>query len=411
MKRFWERSKEQVRVSRRIRKLEDLADRAGKNPHNVRAIVLALNDQSEEVRLTAARCLFSTLEHLHWIDSRCPIIDHAVKALESIEEFHPGTIPILIDALGVAHYHLQKPLQSSLVKIGEPAFPALEEAVRTGSVKLRRAAIEPLARVGSSERVLPLLQQCLKDLSPLVRSAAVSGIASFGSEDASCLLLEMLGDENDSIQRATAAQLAKNIDRSTNVLVDALNYSEPRFFQGATRALAYCLDRDAVDKFVTALEPDLRQRVEDQIADWHDQWNRVWIIIDNGYSVRLVLRTLFQMWGRVPLEFEDGYQGMQWVEDFRAGRYDGPTPELVIADCRMPGPQGYEVCGEMRKIPEFKEVAMVLTAAWRLHEDELQRIAQVEIDYKMDKPLPMPDELRAILEDVIDKRQRKISGQ
>ncbi len=143
-----------------------------------------------------------------------------------------------------------------------------------------------------------------------------------------------------------------------------------------------------------------------------DETDRVWIIMEDEPNIRLVMRTLSQRWGRSMLEFEDGRQGMQWVNDVREGRYGGPVPELIISNIRQPGPQGPEVCGEMRQIPELAEMAIVIASAWRCTPEEFQWVMQTsQADHFMRKPLPMPDELRAILEDVIDKRQRKISGQ
>lgn len=529
MKRFWQRIKEHLRASRRIRELKDLARWPGSDPNSIKVIVSAFNDRSEDVRQTAVRCLFSTLKRFGW---NSVFINQAVEALEGIEEFDPGTVPIFIDALGDVDTRdrVRKVVQSSLVKIGEPAIPALEGAICSDNPKLRAAAIEPLVRMG-------------------------------GSGQSRTLWLDMLGNEIDGIQKTATKCLAQHIDQSTPVLLDALKHPDQRIFLGATYSLAYSDDRDAVQNILASLEPDLRQRVKDQITAWYEQWEvwiivdddprarqelkdlvegppgrkaltfeganqvkqwiedfrggrydaplpeltlvctdmsdldrfdvyrelrqiaelsgmvvviaatrctaedykrvkqisqadriipkiihwpdkliasleeviearrqaeavpqditsqydqnaQVWIIMDDEPMLRLVLSTLFRMWGRVPLEFEDGYQGMQWVEDFREGRYNGPIPELVISNIRQPGPQGYEVCGEMRKIPELNEMAIVIATAYRLSKEESQKVRQTaQADLYMTKPLPMLDELRAILEDMIEARRQKISGQ
>jgi CheY-like chemotaxis protein len=141
-----------------------------------------------------------------------------------------------------------------------------------------------------------------------------------------------------------------------------------------------------------------------------DEGDTVWIIMDDDPSLRLVVSTLFRMWGRIPLVFEDGYQGMQWVEDFREGRYDGPIPELIITNLRQPGPQGHEVCEAMRQIPELDEMAIVIWSAWRRTPEEERRIRAIT-DHFMPKPLPPLDDAKAIIDEAIEERRRKVRGQ
>ncbi len=396
----------------RIRELNDLVSRANKDSSAIPIILSALKDRSKEVQLEAENCLTQALKNLTDLPQvgRSHFFGRVAEALEEVEEFAPRAIPIFIDALGDAQYKLQQALQSSLVRIGEPAFPALEEAVRSDNVKLRSAAIKPLSEIGSRERALPLLQQCLKDEDSGVRWVAINGIAGLGSEDLGYLLLEVLGDKVDRVQKNAAKQLAKNISQSTPALVDALNQPDQRVYLGATRALAYCEDQEAVQDFLDTLDSDLRQRVEDQIADWHDKWERVWFHIEDEIGAATLLRIMIERnWERKTRHFPDGIEAMQWIEDLREGRYDGPIPELIISGHMIPGPKGLEVCRELRKIPELSDTPIVMLAAYRFPPEE-EPILMETVDRYIQKPVLYNDFI-TIIDEVFESRRRKISGQ
>lgn len=144
-----------------------------------------------------------------------------------------------------------------------------------------------------------------------------------------------------------------------------------------------------------------------------DEQDRVWIINHDLIPLARGLQELIEdFWGRRTILFEDGFKVMQWIEEVRGGRYDGPIPELILTTWRMPGPQGPEVCRELRQIPELDEMAIVIASAWGYTPEEMQWVMQTsQADLFIPKPLPMPDDLRASLEDVIEKRRQKVSGQ
>ncbi len=134
---------------------------------------------------------------------------------------------------------------------------------------------------------------------------------------------------------------------------------------------------------------------------------RVWLIIEDDPSVLHMLGELVQFWGRKPIVLQDGCQAMRWVEDFRAGRYEGPIPELTLSDVKIPGPEGHEVCGELRKIPELSDMPIIMRSAWRFTTEERQSVMQTsQADRLITYPYPKLDEFKAIIDEVLESRQQ-----
>ena len=78
-----------------------------------------------------------------------------------------------------------------------------------------------------------------------------------------------------------------------------------------------------------------------------------------------------------------------------------------MLDIRLPGSiSGPEVGERLRKTQPLSQMAIVLTTAYRLNAEEEQTvIEQAGADRLLYKPLPGFNELKAILEDVIEKRR------
>lgn len=139
--------------------------------------------------------------------------------------------------------------------------------------------------------------------------------------------------------------------------------------------------------------------------------DQVWLIIEDDPNVRHMLGELVEFWGRKPITFEDGYKAMQWVKDFKEGRYDGPIPELTLSDVKMPGPEGHKVCGELRKIPELSDMPIIMRSAWRFTPEEKLSVMQTsQADRLIAYPYPKLDEFKAIIDEVIEARRQKVSG-
>ncbi len=132
------------------------------------------------------------------------------------------------------------------------------------------------------------------------------------------------------------------------------------------------------------------------------------MLVEDDPSLRELLEVMFEIWGRIPLAFVDGNQVMAWLDEVEANRNTNPLPQLALLDIRIPGPQGDEVARRMREIPATASMPIVIMSAYYLDPGEREKIIRTaQPDQFISKPLPSPDELVKILEDVIHNNKRQ----
>lgn len=134
-----------------------------------------------------------------------------------------------------------------------------------------------------------------------------------------------------------------------------------------------------------------------------------WMVVEDEPDIYEVLLAMFEMWGIEGVAFVDGEEAVAWIEDVDQGRFQGELPELAILDIRLPGDINGAMVGErLRKSPVLGQIAIVLTTAFKLNEEEKQElINQAGADKWLPKPLPKFNELQGILEGVIAQRRAK----
>jgi CheY-like chemotaxis protein len=135
-----------------------------------------------------------------------------------------------------------------------------------------------------------------------------------------------------------------------------------------------------------------------------------WMVVEDEPDIYEVLLAMFEMWGIEGVAFVDGEEAVAWIDDVDSGRFQGELPELALLDIRLPGNISGPMVGErLRKSPILKNIAIVLSTAYRLSPDEEKKvIAQADADKLMYKPLPRFNELQKVLEEVIAQRRAKI---
>ncbi len=136
-----------------------------------------------------------------------------------------------------------------------------------------------------------------------------------------------------------------------------------------------------------------------------------WMVVEDEPDIYEVLLAMFEMWGIEGVAFVDGEEAVAWIDDVDSGRFQGELPELALLDIRLPGNISGPMVGErLRKSPILKNIAIVLSTAYRLSPDEEKKVVtQADADKLMYKPLPRFNELQKILEEVIAQRRAKIS--
>lgn len=132
----------------------------------------------------------------------------------------------------------------------------------------------------------------------------------------------------------------------------------------------------------------------------------IWLIAEDEADIRLLITTMAQVWGKQAVAYENGQKVWDWLDGFETGAVTGPLPELVLMDIRMPGKKGNEVARRMRQLAQFNPVPIVLMTAFSLSESERQAMMQADgVDQIIYKPLPDFDQLRAILQKVVDHKR------
>lgn len=132
-----------------------------------------------------------------------------------------------------------------------------------------------------------------------------------------------------------------------------------------------------------------------------------WMVVEDEPDIYDLLLAMFAMWGIEGVAFVDGEEAVAWIDEVENRRVKGELPELALLDIRLPGSiSGPEVGERLRKTQSLAQIAIVLTTAYRLTvEEEKAVIEQAGADRLLYKPLPGFNELKAILEDVIEKRR------
>lgn len=137
------------------------------------------------------------------------------------------------------------------------------------------------------------------------------------------------------------------------------------------------------------------------------------MVVEDEPDIYEVLLAMFGIWGIEGVAFVDGEEAVGWIDDVDNGRFQGELPELALLDIRLPGDINGPAVGErLRQSGQLKDVAIVLTTAYKLTPDEEKGvIKQAGADRLIYKPLPKFAELQKLLEDTISARRSKPNEQ
>jgi signal transduction histidine kinase len=79
-------------------------------------------------------------------------------------------------------------------------------------------------------------------------------------------------------------------------------------------------------------------------------------------------------------------------------------PEVIVLDIGLPGMNGYDVCRELRKDPNFKETVMIAQTGWGQQRDRDEASA-AGFDHHLIKPIDF-EKFSALLADIKDNKQK-----
>lgn len=152
----------------------------------------------------------------------------------------------------------REPSIKKLAEIGEPAVPALINALRNKDQLVRCGAIEALGNIADSGAI-PVLIDVLKDDNEYVRSNAVEALGKIEDSRAVPVLITSLKDKHGEVRRRAAYALGKFAEKRHDVsaavpsLIDALKNDNSNVQACAASALGHIGDTSAVPPLIDVL--------------------------------------------------------------------------------------------------------------------------------------------------------------
>ena len=150
--------------------------------------------------------LVETLHDSFWWYGRK---EEAIQSLlAAISSFGAAALDELIEAMKAKEPTVRRNVIALLRPLREPRImKALEMAFYDTNYDVAESALEALLKFG--EAALPILAEALLSPNDWIREKAVFGLGVIGGEQATISLLEMLGDDADSVRKEAIAALAK----------------------------------------------------------------------------------------------------------------------------------------------------------------------------------------------------------
>ena len=107
---------------------------------------------------------------------------------------------------------------------------------------------------------------------------------------------------------------------------------------------------------------------------------KVILVVEDDADTRGALCTMLETLGYDPLEFSGGKEALAGVK--------GKKIDLALFDIMMPEMNGYELLKNMKTIPEYKDLPVIMVTA-KDQDSEILEGYQVGADYYITKPFTM----------------------
>lgn len=133
------------------------------------------------------------------------------------------------------------------------------------------------------------------------------------------------------------------------------------------------------------------------------------IVVEDDPDLYQTLLTMFDIWSVDPIAFTDGADAIKWIEEMENDLSVVSIPKLALLDIRLPGEiGGPEIAERLRASPLLGNIGIVLMTAFHLTpREEREVMARSQADLLIYKPLPIPQELREMFDEVINRRRNK----
>jgi CheY-like chemotaxis protein len=114
------------------------------------------------------------------------------------------------------------------------------------------------------------------------------------------------------------------------------------------------------------------------------------LIIDDEEELRLILREALEYVGYEVVEAGNGEEGLQ--------HYRAAPPDLIITDMAMPGKNGLETIGELRRVDPYIKIIAISGGSSIGPGDVLEIAKQLGANRVLRKPFLLPDMCQAVRE-------------
>jgi CheY-like chemotaxis protein len=131
-----------------------------------------------------------------------------------------------------------------------------------------------------------------------------------------------------------------------------------------------------------------------------------WLIAEDDADIRMLINMMCMLWGHETVVYETGQKVWDWLDEVEKESFEGPLPDFVLMDIRMPGKKGNEIARRMRTIEALKKRPIVLMTAFSLSDAERAEMRTEDgVDDILAKPLPDFEELKALLHNILERKQ------
>lgn len=138
-----------------------------------------------------------------------------------------------------------------------------------------------------------------------------------------------------------------------------------------------------------------------------------WLLVEDEVDIRNVVKTMFQVWGHTAVEFSNGNDTFDYLDDVDDGLVgDDDLPSFALMDIRMPGPNGNEIARRIRESKRLGSIPIMLMTAFQLSEaQQSDFLTRDGVDRIIFKPLPDFDKFHTLIKEVIvERRARNAAG-
>jgi two-component system cell cycle response regulator DivK len=117
------------------------------------------------------------------------------------------------------------------------------------------------------------------------------------------------------------------------------------------------------------------------------------LYIEDNPGNRMLIRRILEVEGYKVVEAEDGIEGLEKAKSM--------TPDLILMDINLPGMDGYELTGKLKKLPHLVSVPVIAMTANVMHGDR-EKTLEAGCDGYIQKPIDvdqLPEQVARFIKD------------